>query len=277
MATQIMQYEGVWEYDGSHMFRTFDGKMIWVKSHEDGVFVIVPTAGSTIQNTAKMAAECFEECSNFATAVGIHFEQEYSFHDLKGIRFDFNGVDVLVTHENANVKQIVQIYYDGMEALQVKHEQERAEYMKTPEYRAERAKALKLQTRKSAVEQLVAKAQETLEIEFKDDEARNEWEKFVEVNSKDGYSYGVVEYAERWAKFMQYLMEKHNKPVWQIADKASYVSDTEGITGFMYGCAVNVLSQVWKYGEDLRKWHNKQWGHDGDGVVNPAVLTISAG
>jgi len=47
-----------------------------------------------------------------------------------------------------------------------------------------------------------------------------------------------------------------------------------GITGFMYGCAVNLLSQCWKHGEELRKWHNKEYGHEGDGVVNPAVFTI---
>lgn len=46
----------------------------------------------------------------------------------------------------------------------------------------------------------------------------------------------------------------------------------------MYGGAVAALSQFWKYGEELRRWHNKEWGHeDTDGVVNPAVLTISVG
>ena len=76
---------------------------------------------------------------------------------------------------------------------------------------------------------------------------------------------------------MQYLKEKHNVSVIQIAGRASHDADVNGITGFMYGCAVNVLSQVWKYGEELRVWHNKQYGHEGDGIVNPAVLTVSVG
>ena len=58
------------------------------------------------------------------------------------------------------------------------------------------------------------------------------------------------------------------------ADKLSHEADTEGITGYMYGCAVSILSQCWKYGEYLRKWHNKEYNYDGDGVVNPAILTI---
>lgn len=73
-------------------------------------------------------------------------------------------------------------------------------------------------------------------------------------------------------------MAKHEGvTVAQIADKASRAADIDGITGFMYGCAVNVLSQVWKYGEELRRWHNKEYDYEGDGVVNPAVLTINVG
>lgn len=59
-----------------------------------------------------------------------------------------------------------------------------------------------------------------------------------------------------------------------IADSTSREADTEGITGFMYGCAVNALSQLWEYGEELRKLHNKEYNYEGDGVVNPAILTI---
>lgn len=57
------------------------------------------------------------------------------------------------------------------------------------------------------------------------------------------------------------------------AEKLSHEADTEGITGFMYGCAVSILAQCWEYGEELRKWHNKEYDYDGDGVVNPAILT----
>jgi hypothetical protein len=56
--------------------------------------------------------------------------------------------------------------------------------------------------------------------------------------------------------------------------------DAEGITGFMFGCAVLVLAKCWKYGEALRRWHNRdtQIGTEGDhanetgGVLNPALI-----
>ena len=116
---------------------------------------------------------------------------------------------------------------------------------------------------------------DSIELEFKDENSRKEWNKFVDINSKDGYSYGVVKYSMYWAKLMQKLMNEGNK-LEDIAEKASHDSDIEGITGFMYGCAVNTLSRYWKYGEDLRKWHNNQYGYNGNGVVNPAILTVSA-
>ena len=86
----------------------------------------------------------------------------------------------------------------------------------------------------------------------------------------------VVTYASRWAKYMQFLIENRNKTVFDIADNISYAAVIDGITGFQYGCAVSILADCWKYGEELRKWHNKEWGREEvDGVVNPAVLTIA--
>ena len=59
-------------------------------------------------------------------------------------------------------------------------------------------------------------------------------------------------------------------------EKRSHQADTEGITGFMYGCAVSILSHYWEYGEFLQKWHNKEYGYEGEGVVNPAILVIES-
>lgn len=101
---------------------------------------------------------------------------------------------------------------------------------------------------------------------------KEKWEKFVAINN-DPYGSGVVRYAERWANMMEQEME-NGKPLIEIADATSHKADTEGITGYMYGCAVSILSQVWEHGEELRKWHNKEYGYDGDGTVNPAIITI---
>lgn len=100
-----------------------------------------------------------------------------------------------------------------------------------------------------------------------------EFEKCVEINSHNGYSKGVIDYLIRWADMMEKRMSK-GETISNMAKETSHKADIEGITGFQYGYAVNILSQVWEYGDDLKKWHNEQYGYKGDGVVNPAVITI---
>jgi len=99
-------------------------------------------------------------------------------------------------------------------------------------------------------------------------------------NNQDPYGLAVFEYAERWADMMEAgIKDNQDLTVSEFidiyADRLSHDADTEGITGFMYGCAVSILSQAWIYGEELRIWHNKQYGvENSDGVVNPACLVI---
>lgn len=100
-----------------------------------------------------------------------------------------------------------------------------------------------------------------------------EYKKFVEINSKDFYSRGVVDYMEKWATLMEKEIENGSK-IENIADRTGRIADTAGITGFMYGCAVNALSHLWEYGEELKKWHNKEYNYEGEGVVNPAILGV---
>lgn len=68
--------------------------------------------------------------------------------------------------------------------------------------------------------------------------------------------------------------ENAMKVIVDNAKQLSYEADKGRITGFMYGAAVSILSKYWEYGECLRKWHNKDYGYDGDGIVNPAVITV---
>ena len=97
-------------------------------------------------------------------------------------------------------------------------------------------------------------------------------------NNLDPYGHAVYAFAERWAELMEKDIEDCGGPTAAAIanfEKRSREADTEGITGFMYGCAVQILSDCWEFGEILRRWHNKEYGYEGDGVVNPAILTIS--
>lgn len=108
------------------------------------------------------------------------------------------------------------------------------------------------------------------------------WQKVVAAN-QDPYGKATVDYAEQWANLMEERMAGDATMLPSVAKQASYDANTEGITGFMYGCAVSILSQVWEHGEALRLWHNlaMQIRDEGEranaepgAVINPALLSI---
>ncbi len=91
-------------------------------------------------------------------------------------------------------------------------------------------------------------------MELKDKKA---WEETVRINT-DPYGKATVDYAEAWADLMEKRMVGGEK-LEKIAKQASHDADTDGITGFMYGCAVGFLSGAWVHGEQLRQWQLRQW------------------
>ena len=150
----------------------------------------------------------------------------------------------------------------------IEAENERKRQERQAQYKAE------VKTKLEAVEARLANAPE---MELAD---RKAWQEFRDKN-RDSYGAGVVVYAERWARLMQLEMAG-GKSLEDVAEATSYEADIDGITGFMYGCAVSILAHCWKYGERLRRWHNlkTQIGNEGEkanesgGVLNPALLNI---
>lgn len=94
----------------------------------------------------------------------------------------------------------------------------------------------------------------------------------------DPYGIACFTYAERWAEMLEDIIDSSEDTAMNViannADRTSGAADVEGITGFMYGMAVGILSNCWQYGEELKRWHNKQYNYEGNGVVNPAIITI---
>jgi hypothetical protein len=125
-------------------------------------------------------------------------------------------------------------------------------WLASPEYRAQQiAAAVEQQKRENALAAALAKAPEKPTMADPDG-----WARFCEVNSKDGYSAGVVRYAERWARLMEGQIAE-GRTVAECADETSSLADDEGITGAMFGFAVGILVRVWQHGDDLRAWHHR--------------------
>lgn len=107
------------------------------------------------------------------------------------------------------------------------------------------------------------------------------WDTWVAAQKGDGYGLACFSFAERWADLMEAAIAE-GKLLQDVAKQTSHTADTEGITGFMYGMAVSILAKTWVHGEELRRWHNLDWGRHGEGeranaegtVLNPAIVII---
>jgi len=197
------------------------------------------------------------------------------------VEFDFNGVKVVV---NASTDKIA-LLRDYMNSHLMEWEQVgpnppvqysadvNAQIALAKEAQAERQKVQEAEWEREAAEKQANfdKEVEGIEMEVTDTES---WNDYVKVNT-DGYGKACVDYARNWARLMQKKMSD-GAELKDIAGACSHLADTEGITGFMYGAAVSMLSKCWSHGEELRKWHNKEYNHEGEGVVNPAMVTISS-
>jgi len=200
--------------------------------------------------------------------------------------YDFNGVK-LVLRSDSDPKLIYRDWYralsgyitrqvgpypkkvlgqddlDNDAAVEAKNEEKRQ--------KRDRAYGAKAKTRSR-------KLKEALEKSPPLDMSRNPvgWQEAI-ANNSDPYGARVIRYVEDWGRLMQFKNDL-GYSISGCAEDTSTTADDDGITGFMYGAAASMLSHCWIHGEELRKWHNKEYGvsEDKPGVVNPAVLTIRA-
>jgi hypothetical protein len=160
--------------------------------------------------------------------------------------------------------------------MQAEQERKHAAYLASPEC-AERNRLAKIEAEKCDAERAEIRAMAGTRMNLRDTDG---WKKSVDANT-DGYGGAVMTFAERWACYMEAELAI-GKTIAECANRCSHLADEEGITGFMYGCAVSTLAAVWVHGDALRRWHNKetQIGTEGDqanesgGVLNSALLSI---
>ena len=176
---------------------------------------------------------------------------------------------IVTAHPGMTASEVADTYH-------VESERRYAAYIASPEF-AERMAAAEIAEQKRQVETAAALVGCPDKMSLRDPEG---WAKSVAANT-DGYGACGLRFAERWACMMEGAMAKGESLI-ICAKRLSRLADSEGITGFMYGCAVSVLAQVWTHGDALRRWHNldTQIGKEGEhanetgGTLNPALLSL---
>lgn len=94
-----------------------------------------------------------------------------------------------------------------------------------------------------------------------------EYKKYVEKNSNDDYSKGVIDAEQAVGKALD-----EGKTCEEAHDQMFGM----GLTGFMAGCVASSITHFHVRGEEFRKFWNAKFGvpEDKPGVVNPAIVTI---
>lgn len=101
------------------------------------------------------------------------------------------------------------------------------------------------------------------------------------------YGKPIIIFCYKWADLIEEKKAKYPKIEFGIiADAMVKRADKTagGISGFQYGCAVKLLSEVWIHGEELRRWHNLKTqihsegveANEFGGVLNPAIINIGS-
>lgn len=226
-----------------------------------GNYILETSLGKTFDGVSRQAKE-------LATEHGITVE--FDFNEIKCLVDYFTDLKLL--HRDYMNASIMDWKVVGPDCLsdyepEVSEELDRRNKQRDEEYIIQISEWKEKEEReKQAFEEKV----KGIELDLKNPEG---WQHVVEINS-DPYGKCTVDYAEGWAKLMQIEISK-GKTIEECASDASFGLDFLGITGFMYGCAVGILSQYWVHGEELRVWHNNEYGVKGNGVVNPAVMTLN--
>lgn len=104
------------------------------------------------------------------------------------------------------------------------------------------------------LEALLVKVNNSIRMEFRDENARKEFNIWVFESSKDSYKSGVAMFAIHFAKYMQYLIND-GRNFNAVAFEAEGLADLELITMSMKETAFKMLEKTWKYGEELKIWN----------------------
>lgn len=78
------------------------------------------------------------------------------------------------------------------------------------------------------------------------------WEILMKKNNESGWPM-INSYVSRWANLMEQRMALGEK-IEDIAEMTSLEADDDKVLSMIYTQAVYILSRVWKYKEEFRRW-----------------------
>jgi len=102
------------------------------------------------------------------------------------------------------------------------------------------------------------------------------WDNQVEINT-DPYGACIVNVARRVMELLDedhIPLSKEHRSADNMINQADVEVNAGGITGFQANAVSQIVSACHSRGEEFRRGWNSEYRYDGDGVVNPAIITI---
>lgn len=236
----------------------------FVYDFSDGIATIVVYSFNSLETLGELIKGCFEKKSNFKKVLFQTFDVSPDTPFI-GIRFVHNGTIVLITHYNKD---------DFIAAYQAA-----CRFPKSENYRTiktlpwiywgdlglSKKEFVKKTYRSYIVQNKIHQISENTDLLFKDPEAKalwQHWEQLLDYPENAGLYASAIPFAKRFAKWIQYLYGRCDKPFHYIADIAINSGNMDCIDFATFARAVTILTQSWKFGDELGSWFvNKYQQH----------------
>lgn len=219
---------------------------IEVVSWKNGIVTVNAANHGTKSDWALTIAGCFDPKSNFTSVLRKYYGDSRK-KNVKGIQFKYEGAIILITKRSAKVAIILKkmqeqdLLLEKIQAIHNKRYYERCsrQYIAT----------LKEGYRENVLKEKIKEVSYSSDIEFKDEFSREMWNEFIKPNLSNTQICEMITRAYSFAKYVQYLIKKHNKPLCYFAEKAMRL--THLYIGTYSLEVVEMLCLCWVHGDEL--------------------------
>lgn len=228
------KFREIFGYDKNIWFKNpyITSPTIMISSIKDGIVAVDVIVGTSI--------------SKFIAELKKFFVPYSNLYGIKAVEIEINHISIRI--DERNIGKVLDLYHKGIEIESYFSNKQIDEYFNSPKYIHYHTKELKKKYRKQVVVDKVKCFQKpNTDFTFANEDKQKKWEHCKEVNSKS-----TIDYIILWAQYMEYLMTKYDKKLSDIYELSISFADVDGISHSTYKFAFLVLSDVWKYGKELR-------------------------
>ena len=228
----------------------------FVYDFSDGIATIVTYSLNSLETLEELIEGCFEKKSNFKKVLLKTFDVSPDTPFI-GIRVVINGTIVLITHYNKG--DFISAYRAACRLPKSNNYRtiKTLPWIYFGDLGLSKKEFVKKAYRSYVVQTKIHQISENTELIFKNSEAKalwQHWEQLLDYPENAGLYASAIPFAKRFAKWIQYLYGRCDKPFSYVADIAINSGNMDCIDFATFSRAITILTQTWKFGDELGSW-----------------------